>query len=144
MGFPPSPPQLFSFLLKTHYAPVSQANWCNMTFTAGSLFPSHSCIGWTEWSPHRDSNLVPQLERWTTYQLSYPTPPQLIKFSKLIETFDMVPKQLLIFTVLVNLSEIYVLFSSINVHFRMFRFKSHIWIRMTSLFKGWQLFFFCR
>ncbi len=23
-----------------HYAPVSQANWCNMTFTAGNLFPS--------------------------------------------------------------------------------------------------------
>ncbi len=27
------------------YAPISQANWCNMTFTSGNLFPSHSCIG---------------------------------------------------------------------------------------------------
>ncbi len=29
---------------KNHYASVSQADWCNMTFTAGNLFPSHSCI----------------------------------------------------------------------------------------------------
>ncbi len=28
-----------------HYAPVSQANWCNVTFTTGNIFPSHSCIG---------------------------------------------------------------------------------------------------
>ncbi len=35
---------LFFFLLfkKNSYAPVSQANWCNITFTAGNLFPSHS------------------------------------------------------------------------------------------------------
>ncbi len=39
-----------------HYAPVSQANWCNMRFTAGHLFPSYSCIGRPESSPHRDSN----------------------------------------------------------------------------------------
>ncbi len=32
-------------------APVSQANWCNMTFTAGSLFPPHSCIGGTRVKP---------------------------------------------------------------------------------------------
>ncbi len=30
-----------------HYARVSQANWCNMTFTADNLFPSHTCIGVT-------------------------------------------------------------------------------------------------
>ncbi len=35
----------FLFKKKNHYVPVSQANWCNMTFTAGNLFPSHSCIG---------------------------------------------------------------------------------------------------
>ncbi len=34
-----------------HYAPVSQANWCNMNFTAGILFPCHTCIGWPESSP---------------------------------------------------------------------------------------------
>ncbi len=30
------------YFFKNHYAPVSQANWCN---TADNLFPSHSCIG---------------------------------------------------------------------------------------------------
>ncbi len=39
-----------------------------MTFTAGNLFPSHVL------SPHQDSNRAPQLERRTTYQLSYPPP----------------------------------------------------------------------
>ncbi len=45
-----------------HYAPGSQAmdvvyylhdqaNWSNMTFTAGNLFPSHSCIGVTRVMP---------------------------------------------------------------------------------------------
>ncbi len=53
---------LFIFYLKkNHCAPVSQVNWCNMTFTAGNLFPSHSCIGWPKSSPHRDSNPGPQL-----------------------------------------------------------------------------------
>ncbi len=55
-----------------------QANWCNMTFIASSLFPSHTCIGWTESSPHHDLNPCPQHERRTTYQLSYPSPLQLI------------------------------------------------------------------
>ncbi len=32
------------FLIENHYSPISQANWCNMTFTAGNLLPSHSCI----------------------------------------------------------------------------------------------------
>ncbi len=36
----------FSFIYSIHYSPVSQANWCNMTFTAGNLLPSHSYIGW--------------------------------------------------------------------------------------------------
>ncbi len=36
---------------KNHYAPISQANWCNMTFTAGNLFPSHTCIGVTRVKP---------------------------------------------------------------------------------------------
>ncbi len=44
------------FFFLNHYAPVRQANWCNMTFTAGNLFPSHSCIVWPESSPHWDSN----------------------------------------------------------------------------------------
>ncbi len=43
-------------------------------FTAGNLFPSHSCIGWPKSSPHRDLNPGPQIERWTTYQLNYPSP----------------------------------------------------------------------
>ncbi len=34
-----------------HYSPVRQANWCNMTFTAGNLFPSHSCIRVTQVKP---------------------------------------------------------------------------------------------
>ncbi len=38
-------------LNKNHYAPVSHSNWCNMTFTAGNLFPSHSCIGVTRVKP---------------------------------------------------------------------------------------------
>ncbi len=42
-----------------------------MTSTAGNFFPSHSCIGWPESSPHRDSNPGSQLERWMTYQQSY-------------------------------------------------------------------------
>ncbi len=45
-----------------------------MTFTAGNLFPSHSCIGWSDSSPHWDLNLGPQIERRTTYQLSYCSP----------------------------------------------------------------------
>ncbi len=44
---------LVYFFRKNHYAPVSQANWCNMTFTAGNLFPCHSCIRWPESSPHQ-------------------------------------------------------------------------------------------
>ncbi len=65
---------ILSFFRKNHYAPVSQASWCNMTFTAAKLFPSHTCIGWSESSPHRDSNPGPQHERRMTYQLSYPSP----------------------------------------------------------------------
>ncbi len=45
-----------------------------MTFTAGNLFPSHTGIGWPEFSPYRDSNPGPQHERRTTYHLSYPSP----------------------------------------------------------------------
>ncbi len=36
--------KIFFFFLN-HYVPVSQANWCNMTFNAGNLFSSHSCTG---------------------------------------------------------------------------------------------------
>ncbi len=43
--------QPVSFSLKNHNAPVSQANRCNMTFTAGNLFTSHSCIGVTRVKP---------------------------------------------------------------------------------------------
>ncbi len=36
--------QWFFFLIKTIMHQLSQANWCNNnTFTAGNLFPSHSC-----------------------------------------------------------------------------------------------------
>ncbi len=52
----------------------SQANWCNMTFTAGNLFQSHSCIGVTQVTPPQDSNPDPQHKRWMTYQMSYPCP----------------------------------------------------------------------
>ncbi len=38
---------LFSFFNKKSLCKVSQANLCNMTFTAGNLFPSYSCIGVT-------------------------------------------------------------------------------------------------
>ncbi len=62
----------FFFFKENHYALVCQANWFNMTFTAGNVFPSHLSIGWPE--SHWDSNLGPQIERWTTYQLSCPSP----------------------------------------------------------------------
>ncbi len=46
------------FCFFKHYMPVSQANWCNMTFKAGNLFPSHSCIDVARVKPpHWDSNL---------------------------------------------------------------------------------------
>ncbi len=60
------------FLNKNYYVPFSQAIWCN-DFTAGNLFPSHSCIVWPESSLHQDSNPGPQHERWMTYQFSYPS-----------------------------------------------------------------------
>ncbi len=65
---------MFIFIFIFFKSLCSQANWCNMTFTAGNLFPSHSCIGWPESSPHRDLNPGPQNERQTAYQLSYPSP----------------------------------------------------------------------
>ncbi len=49
---------LLLFLLN-HYAPISQANWCNMTFTAGNL---NTCIGWSESILHQDLN--PGLHAW--------------------------------------------------------------------------------
>ncbi len=53
------------FLKKNHYVPVSQANWSNVTsfFTDDNLFLYHSCIGWSESSPHQDLNPRPQIER---------------------------------------------------------------------------------
>ncbi len=66
---------------------TSQDNWCNMTFTAGNLFSSHSCIGWPESNPQQDSNPGPQLEKWTTYQLSYPS--LLVKVCTTITTVSM-------------------------------------------------------
>ncbi len=56
-----------------NYTPVSQANWCNMTFTAGNLFPSHA-LGDPSQAPHWDSNPGLQLERRKTFQISYPSP----------------------------------------------------------------------
>ncbi len=43
--------KLWLIFFLNHHAPVSQANWCNMTFIAGNLYPSHSCIGWPKSSP---------------------------------------------------------------------------------------------
>ncbi len=37
-----------SSFFKTFYAPISQAKWSNMTFTAANLFLSYSCIGVTQ------------------------------------------------------------------------------------------------
>ncbi len=44
-----------------------------MTFTAGNLFPSHSCIWWPESCSYRDLNPGLQIERRMTNQLSYPS-----------------------------------------------------------------------
>ncbi len=63
-------PLFLLFYFKNNYAP----QWCNMTFTAGNLFPSHSSIGWHESSTHWDSNLGLQQERQMTCQLSYFSP----------------------------------------------------------------------
>ncbi len=52
---------IYLFVLN-HYAPVCQANWCNMTFTAGNLVPSQSCIGWPESSPNLFQTQVPAWE----------------------------------------------------------------------------------
>ncbi len=45
---------------------VNFTNWCNMTFTAGNLFPSHSCIGVTRVVSPLRYEPGPQHERWTT------------------------------------------------------------------------------
>ncbi len=61
-----------------------------MTFTAGNLFPSQSCIGWPESSPHLDSNPGHQIERQTTYQLIYPSPFNtwfILSFSMVLSSF---------------------------------------------------------
>ncbi len=56
------------------YQLINLLNWCNMTFTADNLFPSHSCIGWHESNPHWDLNPGPQIERQMTYHLSCSSP----------------------------------------------------------------------
>ncbi len=60
--------QVKNVFFKTHYALVSQANWCNMTFTFVNFF-SLSLI-WPNW----DSNPDTQHIRWMTNYLSYPSP----------------------------------------------------------------------
>ncbi len=45
-----------------------------MTFTAGNLFPSHSCIDVTRVKPPLGFEPRSSAESWTTYQLSYLTP----------------------------------------------------------------------
>ncbi len=57
---------MFESILKKqkHYALVSQANWCNMTFTLGNLFPSHSFIGWPELSPPPPTGFEPMSPVW--------------------------------------------------------------------------------
>ncbi len=74
---------IFFFLNKNHYAPVSQANWCNMTFRAGNLFPYHSCIVQTWVKPPPGSN--PGSPQWELDDL--PTelsPPLFIVIQSLI------------------------------------------------------------
>ncbi len=66
------------FVFLNHYALVNQANWCNITFTFGNLFPSHSYFGWPKSSPHRDLNQGSQIERQLTYQVSHPSPSLLL------------------------------------------------------------------
>ncbi len=56
------PQRFFIIIKKNHYASVSQASWCNMTFTAGNIFTSHSCICVTRVKPHRDLN--PRSAAW--------------------------------------------------------------------------------
>ncbi len=43
-------------------------------FTAGNLFPSHSCIGVTQVKPPPGFEPRSPHERWTTYQVRYPSP----------------------------------------------------------------------
>ncbi len=49
------------------YASVCQANLCNMAFTTGNLFPSHSWIGVTQvkYAP----GIEPMPPRWAVYDL---------------------------------------------------------------------------
>ncbi len=68
----------FILFFLNHYAPINQAKWCNMNFTAGSHFASHSLIGWPNSSPHWDLNAGSQIERQITYQLSYPSTPSIL------------------------------------------------------------------
>ncbi len=63
----------FLVFFKNHYAPVSQASWCNMTFTA----LIHALV-WPNSCPRQDLNTGLQHERQTTCQLSYPPPIMLM------------------------------------------------------------------
>ncbi len=51
----------FFCVKKNHYAPVSQANCCNMTFTAGNLFPLIHALGDPSQSPTGIRIPVPSL-----------------------------------------------------------------------------------
>ncbi len=62
----------FFFFFLNHYALVSQANRCNMTFTAGNLLPSHSCVRWPKSSPHQD--LKPRLKGGWLINWAIPPP----------------------------------------------------------------------
>ncbi len=49
------------------YQSINLLNWCNMTFTADNLFPSHSCIGWQSQAPTGIRPRVPSLRGgWLT------------------------------------------------------------------------------
>ncbi len=66
------------FILKIIMHQSRQVNWCNKTFTAGNLFPSHSCIGVIWVKPplaFKPGTRVLQDKRRTTYQMSHPPPP---------------------------------------------------------------------
>ncbi len=64
----------FCILWEKHYAPVSQANWCNMTFTAGNLFTSHSCIDVTQVKPEPGFKPGPSMRGGQLTKRAIPAP----------------------------------------------------------------------
>ncbi len=65
----------FFVLNLNHYAPVSQANWCNMNFTAGNLFPLIHALGDLSQTPTGIWTWVPKLRgrRLTNWTIPPPS-----------------------------------------------------------------------